>query len=335
MKTKSSFSFLLIFFGLFLILIMVVDNAGAFINDQNISAALEEMSALRTTDDYYSSKNQNQDVDVPTELSKNVLPPEMIEEIQSKRDRKSNIDKGINDRSIPDIVDLRKFDSSVKKQFGGTCTAFGLAAAMENFINHRQKQRSATHIEVVDDSLVATTDLLSKYEKIDLSERHLWSTYSFPNVRNAINAAKKNYIVEEKYWPQKNFKPYDNYLKHANSKLHASNYIADNIQAALEALAKGHPVYLGTSTSRGLSKCASIVNPLSIPNGGGHAMAIVGYKINRKILGGGYFIVKNSWGTNCGDKGYQYLPFFHCKRKSMYCLMWEISDIQSKQAIST
>jgi len=38
---------------------------------------------------------------------------------------------------------------------------------------------------------------------------------------------------------------------------------------------------------------------------GGHAMLIVGYKKIRQTL---YFIVRNSWGTGWGDKGYCYIP---------------------------
>lgn len=48
---------------------------------------------------------------------------------------------------------------------------------------------------------------------------------------------------------------------------------------------------------------------------GGHCVVIPGYLANEKLPagaprapGGGYFICKNSWGTDFGDLGYAYLP---------------------------
>ena len=37
---------------------------------------------------------------------------------------------------------------------------------------------------------------------------------------------------------------------------------------------------------------------------GGHAILIVGYTDDPSVDGGGYFIVKNSWGTSWGEGGY-------------------------------
>lgn len=48
------------------------------------------------------------------------------------------------------------------------------------------------------------------------------------------------------------------------------------------------------------------------PRLGGHAICIVGYNDAE-----GYFVFKNSWGTDWGDRGYGYLPYEYAKN---YCL---------------
>jgi hypothetical protein len=52
---------------------------------------------------------------------------------------------------------------------------------------------------------------------------------------------------------------------------------------------------------------------------GGHAMVIVGYNRNGDAsIGGGYFIVKNSWGTGSGQSGYLYLSYDYIRVYSKY-----------------
>jgi C1A family cysteine protease len=42
---------------------------------------------------------------------------------------------------------------------------------------------------------------------------------------------------------------------------------------------------------------------------GGHALFCCGYQDDPQYEGGGYLIVKNSWGTDFGDHGYIFLPY--------------------------
>jgi len=59
--------------------------------------------------------------------------------------------------------------------------------------------------------------------------------------------------------------------------------------------------------------------------GAGHAIAIVGAIIDQRVPGGGYYIIKNSWGSDYGDKGYAYVAFDYCEMT--YCYVWKVNEV--------
>ena len=79
-----------------------------------------------------------------------------------------------------------------------------------------------------------------------------------------------------------------------------------------------------------MANCDTVVSPTSAATSGGHVMAAVGYTLNDSVAGGGYFILKNSWGTDCGDKGYLYYPFALCTRSDLYCYFIEVDQVAAK-----
>ncbi len=208
--------------------------------------------------------------------------------------------------SIPSTVktkvDLRFRDTATKRQFGSTCSAFGLAASMEN--------------------------ALFSIKPIDLSERHLWNKYRKYSSKSAIKAAlNKGAITHEDLWAMGDIFPKFGYKKYAKAILKSAPYIDTKVDLAIKALDQNKPVYLGLSVTDSLYACHKVVDPKSPPNGGGHAVSVVGYGLNQSIPSGGYFIIKNSWSADCGDHGYQYVPFNYCSREDMYCIMWVIDEV--------
>ena len=194
-------------------------------------------------------------------------------------------------------IDLRARDCHVLNQWNGTCTAHGLSAAIENVMSCSVK----------------------------LSERHLWSRYKTYSVYPAIDAAKLG-ITSNKVWPHEYEGPVDN----ASNVVKLAN-VADlggNVDLAIKTLKNKHPVYVAMNTPIDLLTCNAVVRESTLASKtGGHAMSIVGYKKDATIKSGGYFILKNSWGSNCGDRGYQYLPFSYCSRSDTYCLFFEVSEV--------
>ena len=78
-----------------------------------------------------------------------------------------------------------------------------------------------------------------------------------------------------------------------------------SIEDIRKVLTAGCPVHVAINTGANFSDVGrdGIFNAAEAPSGrhGRHAMLVVGYT-------GNFFIVKNSWGENWGDKGYCYIP---------------------------
>lgn len=272
---------------------LTLSSANAFLDSSEIEKRINDKNFKPTTSRLPAGVIIN-DLD-------DIIPAKIRSEIDEERSFKRAGEELVFDKSIAQKVDLRHRDTKVKSQWGGTCSTFGLIASMENLIGNP--------------------------ETSDLSERHLWNQYKKYSSPVAIATAKNFYVTDERYWPQTNKKPFNGYVNNAHTKLVNLKDIGSSITKAVDALDRGNPVYIGMRVPQGMSSCQKVVSPTSPATKGGHALAVVGYELNENIKGGGYFIMKNSWGSRCGDNGYQYIPFYHCQRRDMYCMMWEISNV--------
>lgn len=193
-------------------------------------------------------------------------------------------------------VDYRERDTPIKQQWNGTCTAFGGVAGIENLLGG----------------------------KVELSERDAWSRYHEYSVYSFVDALKGAYICDEKNWKQDAESMPIGCATNRYWGLTDVDYLGSDIDAALDALDAGSVVYLGLNTPEDMLACSSYINPETDFSDGGHAVLIVGYDPQQE-----HFIIKNSWGEECGDYGYQYLPFSVCQRKEGYCFMWDFQKAES------
>jgi len=81
--------------------------------------------------------------------------------------------------------------------------------------------------------------------------------------------------------------------------------VAIDLHAMRHCLAEGYPFVFGLEID-GFKPDAKgfMTRPAAGAKLGGHAMCAVGYDDTKKV-----FIVRNSWGTDFGDKGYCYVPY--------------------------
>ncbi len=209
----------------------------------------------------------------------------------------------IQSQDIKDITDLRPFDTPIRNQGSRPwCTAFATIGAIENLAKQ------------------------SFDVNLDLSEIHHFQSYGVYQTGPSLNAAKTNGLIDEELWPY-----YGQRKPGSDSRIRARLTGSKKIQLTLsdvvQAIRGGLPVVINLMVN------GSFMNPktggIIVPGGfhsGGHAIALTGVVVDARVDGGGYFIVKNSWGSSWGNKGYGYLPFSYCKYSS--CYAWTINDIQ-------
>lgn len=200
-------------------------------------------------------------------------------------------------------VDLRGFDSPVVNQFGGTCSAFATAAAMENVLR-------------------------SKGITKEVSRRDLWNRYAEYDMDLAIRAASRNHIAELQYYPDYGNRAPD-YQNYRTLKINRSTHHQYRLETAVQALDQGYPLVMAVQVPSDLSKCKATIDAKSPRTKGDHVMAAVGYQLDPSVPGGGYLILKNSWGSDCGDRGYHYYPFALCQRNDLYCYFVEVNEVEA------
>ena len=201
------------------------------------------------------------------------------------------------------VTDLRPFDTPIRNQGSRPwCTAFATIGAIENLA----KQNFDANL--------------------DLSEIHHFQSYGVYQTSPSLNAAKTIGLIDEELWPY-----YGQRKTGSDSRIRARLTGSKKIQLTLtevvKAIRSGLPVVINLMVN------GSFMNPktggIIVPGGfqsGGHAIALTGVVVDGRVDGGGYFIIKNSWGSSWGNKGYGYLPFSYCKYSS--CYAWTINEIQ-------
>lgn len=85
----------------------------------------------------------------------------------------------------------------------------------------------------------------------------------------------------------------------------------DQLQTIESEIAHGHPVAVGMRWPNRTAFAGAYM--LTVPAPGdvfdGHCVALVGYRVDSTLPGGGAFLFRNSWGDRWADHGYAWMPF--------------------------
>lgn len=216
---------------------------------------------------------------------------------------------------LPPEVDLRQYCSPVQDQRNlGACTGFAIADGMREFLLNKLERE---HTEL--------SPLFLYYY-----ERELTGTIhedSGAYIRDGFKVLAKIGVAPEAEWPYDiskfTCKPSEQaFLEADRYKIVAYRKLATlfDIRATI---ANGSGCAFGFMV-RSSFECQQNKERGIMPMPkkyerylGGHAVFCCGYKDDAAWEGGGYLIIKNSWGVDWGDKGYFYMPYAYVQENNV------------------
>jgi len=231
-------------------------------------------------------------------------------------DNKTIQTNDINNNLINSYIDLRpKFNEVYDQGKIGSCTANALCSIYEydttNFKGSRlflyYNERKLIN-ETDKDNGAYLSDGIICLKTFGLCEEKDWS-YIIENLFKepssiAFEKAKKNYVIEAKE-------------------------IDNNIQIIKYWINKNEPIALGIALYSNFNNFSSAkTGKIGLPKTtdkfiGGHAVILCGFDdFNQE------FILRNSWGSYWGDKGYFYLPYSYITNKNLCSDLWIITKIR-------
>jgi C1A family cysteine protease len=218
-------------------------------------------------------------------------------------------------RKLPTKVDLTDQCPKIYDQGQlGSCTANAIAAAIEF---ERLKQKEA--------------DFMPSRLFIYYNERAMEGTVASDSgaaIRDGIKSVGINGDCPETEWPYviskfKQKAPASCYADALKYKAVHYERVSHSVTQMKGCLAGGYPFVFGVTVYDNFpmqTKTGAIPLPASSSKTeGGHAMLAVGYDDTRKV-----FLIRNSWGTIWGKKGYGTIPYAYLADSNLSDDFWTI-----------
>ncbi len=226
-------------------------------------------------------------------------------------------------KGLPPAIDLRAKCPRVYNQGQiGSCTANGIAAAIEFDLGKQRKK-------------MFTPSRLFIYYNERAIEKNI-SQDSGAQVRDGIKTVAAVGAPPETDWPYDTSKfalepPPKAYVDAKKYLVASYARVSQNLSQMKGCLAEGFPFVLGFTVydsfeSDAVAKTGIVPMPLSVEGVmGGHCVMAVGYHDAKRI-----FIIRNSWGTGWGMKGYCTMPYEYLLNPNLATDFWTIRTVAVK-----
>lgn len=222
-------------------------------------------------------------------------------------------------KTLATEVDLRKQFTPIKSQGSlGSCTAFALVSIYEHILKKNEKKDTDLS------ELFAYHNARKRRSDMPMEEGS--------TIYDVVMGMGENGICLEtfhKYLEEDSAEPSaEAYADAQKRKITKALNVERKIDHIKAAVSEGYPVAISLCIFESFASTTGII-PLPTEeeqnneNAGYHAMVICGYSDTEKV-----FIVRNSWGTDFGDKGYCYIPYSYIgdnKYLNYACIITEIS----------
>jgi C1A family cysteine protease len=222
---------------------------------------------------------------------------------------------------LPAKVDLRPQCPDIYDQGHlGSCTANAIAAAME-FEQIKQKEK-----------YFMPSRLFIYYNERVME--HSVASDSGAQIRDGIKSVGKQGDCPEKLWPYDIAKfadkpPVSCYQNAVMHKVVLYQRVSRLIDQMKGCLASGYPFVFGFSVYESfMTQAVAKTGHANLPGPdermeGGHAVMAVGYDDENQ-----WFIVRNSWGTGWGMKGYFTLPYEYLENENLSDDFWTVRIVE-------
>ena len=161
-------------------------------------------------------------------------------------------------------------------------------------------------------------------------------TDSGAEIRDGIKSVNRQGVVPEQDWPydisQFTVEPPQKLYKEAqHHKAVKYERVKQDIDHIRQVVHQGEPVVFGFAVyesfeSEEVAKTGKMVMPKKDEELlGGHAVMVVGYDDKQEVM-----IVRNSWGTEWGDKGCFYMPYDYIKNPDLCSDFWVINRVKDE-----